>query len=191
MRGEAPARKQIAGERSKREREREDSPLTEEEKQNTGESNKRLLKLLESGVLFRFPEKTRFRILPRGWLVGLWPEVMSSIENAFAGYSLTSPSIYSSAIFDANCQPLWIIIGCPQITRISCMNCHVRQNTDHMKDDILPYSVKSKCLSLGKQTALIPPPSFDLKEEKNIISFQQFPSTFLSIQWQCWSVQLL
>ena len=49
-------------------REREDSPLTEEEKQNTGESNNRLLKLLESGVLFGFPSKTRFRILPRGWL---------------------------------------------------------------------------------------------------------------------------
>ena len=64
MRGEAPARQQIAGERSKREK--EDSPLTEEEKQNTGESNNRLLKLLESGVLFRFPEKIRVRILPRG-----------------------------------------------------------------------------------------------------------------------------
>ena len=91
MRGEAPARQQIAGERSKREK--EDSPLTEEEKQNTGEFHNRLLKLLESGVLFRFPEKTRFRILPRGWLVGHWPEVMSSIENAFAGYSLTAQSI--------------------------------------------------------------------------------------------------
>ena len=66
MRGEAPARQQIAGERSKREK--EDSPLTEEEKQNTGEIHNRLLKLLESGVLFRFPQKTRFRILPRGWL---------------------------------------------------------------------------------------------------------------------------
>ena len=55
-------------ERETREREREDSPLTQERKQDTGESNKRLLKLLESGVLFRFPEKTRFRILPRGWL---------------------------------------------------------------------------------------------------------------------------
>ena len=63
MRGEAPARQQIAGERSKREK--EDSPLTEEEKQNTGESNNRLLKLLESGVL---SEKIRVRILPRGWL---------------------------------------------------------------------------------------------------------------------------
>ena len=43
MRGEAPARQQIAGERSKRKR--EDSPLTEEEKQNTGEIHNRLLKL--------------------------------------------------------------------------------------------------------------------------------------------------
>ena len=66
MRGEAPARQQIAGERSKRER--ENSSLTEEEKQNTGEFHNRLLKQLESGVLFRFPEKTRFRILPWGWL---------------------------------------------------------------------------------------------------------------------------
>ena len=65
MRGEAPARQQIAGERNKRER--EDSPLAEE-KQNTGEFHNRLLKLFESRVLFWFPEKTRLRFLPRGWL---------------------------------------------------------------------------------------------------------------------------
>ena len=47
--------------REKQERKREDSPLTEEEKQNTGEFNNRL----ESGVL---SEKIRVRILPRGWL---------------------------------------------------------------------------------------------------------------------------
>ena len=54
--------------REKQEREREDSPLTEEEKQNTGEFHNRLLKLFESRVLFWFPEKTRLRFLPRGWL---------------------------------------------------------------------------------------------------------------------------
>ena len=54
--------------REKQERKREDSPLTQERKQNTGEFHNRLLKLLESGVLFWFPKKTRFRILPRGWL---------------------------------------------------------------------------------------------------------------------------
>ena len=45
-------------------REREDSPLTQERKQNTGGFHNRLLKLLESGVLFGFPEKTRFRTVP-------------------------------------------------------------------------------------------------------------------------------
>ena len=54
--------------------------------------------------------------------------------------------------------------------------------------DILPYSVKSKCLSLGKQTALMLSPPLDLKEENNILSFQQFPSAFHSIRRQCCSI---
>ena len=53
---------------------------------------------------------------------------------------------------------------------------------------ILPYSVKSKCLSLGKQTALMLSPPLDLKEENNILSFQQFPSAFHSIRRQCCSI---
>ena len=44
--------------------------------------------------------------------------------------TLSQPQVYSSAIFDANCQPMWII-GCPR-TWIPCLNCHVRQNTDHV-----------------------------------------------------------
>ena len=120
MRGEAPARKQIAGERNKRER--EDSPLAEE-KQNTGEFHNRLLKLLESGFLFRFPEKTRFRILPRGWLVGHWPEVMSSIENAFAGYSLTAPSIFFRHLrceFSTNVDYHWLSTYTNTMLELSC-----------------------------------------------------------------------
>ena len=114
--------------REKQEREREDSPLTEKEKQNTGEFHNRLLKLFESRVLFWFPEKTRLRFLPRGWLA--FGQKWSQALKMPSPDTLSQPQVYSSAIFDANCQPMWII-GCPR-TWIPCLNCHVRQNTDHV-----------------------------------------------------------